>query len=89
MGDHDNQIIYNYFYEDQSLLKLLYFPKVDKILNEVLDKNYILQSSNAQNRIIDKYKIKKIKKITKLDLHGILTAGISVEKKFLRDFRIL
>ena len=76
-------------YEDQSLLKLLYFPKVDKILNEVLDKNYILQSSNAQNRIIDKYKIKKNKKITKLDLHGILTAGISVEKKFLRDFRIL
>mgnify|MGYP001157391974 FL=1 len=66
VGDHDNQIIYNYFNEDQSLLKLLYFPKVDKILNEVLDKNYILQSSNAQNRIIDKYKIKKNKKNYKI-----------------------
>ena len=51
VGDHDNQIIYNYFYEDQSLLKLLYFPKVDKILNEVLDKNYILQSSKIDKKI--------------------------------------
>ena len=27
VGDHDNQIIYNYFYEDQSLLKTFIFSK--------------------------------------------------------------
>ena len=66
VGDHDNQIIYNYFYEDKSLLKLIYFKKIDKILQEMLDKNYILQSSNAQNRIVNKYDIKKNKKNYKI-----------------------
>jgi len=59
VGDIDNQIIYNYFYDDLSLLSLLYFPLVDKILKNVLENHYILQSSNAQNRITNKYKIVK------------------------------
>ena len=51
VGHHDNQVMYNYFLEDKSLLKLIYFSKVDKILKKILEPNYVLQSSNAQNRI--------------------------------------
>ena len=47
-------------------MKLIYFKKIDKILQEMLDKNYILQSSNAQNRIVNKYDIKKNKKNYKI-----------------------
>ena len=31
IGHHDNQVMYNYFNEDISLLKLIYFPKIDLI----------------------------------------------------------
>ena len=60
VGHHDNQIMYNYFNEDKSLLKLIYFPKIDLILKHLLEPNYVLQSTNAQNRI--KGKINKKKK---------------------------
>mgnify|MGYP006101874675 CR=1 FL=1 len=32
IGHHDNQVMYNYFNEDKSLLKLIHFPKIDLIL---------------------------------------------------------
>ena len=37
IGHYDNQILYNYFKEDKSLLKLIYFPKMDLILKKILD----------------------------------------------------
>ena len=51
VGDEDNQIMYNYFFDDKSLLKLLYIPLVDQILKSVLDNNYVLSLGNAQNRV--------------------------------------
>ena len=54
MGHKSNQVMYNYFLEDKSLLDLIYIPKVDKILKKVLEPNYVLQSTNAQNRINNK-----------------------------------
>ena len=57
VGDVGNLAMYNYFYEDPSLLKLILISKVDKILKEVLDKDYVLQSSNAQNRILNHKKL--------------------------------
>ena len=60
IGHHDNQVMYNYFNEDKSLLKLIHFPKIDLILKHLLEPNYVLQSTNAQNRIKDKIS-KKIK----------------------------
>ena len=60
IGHHDNQVMYNYFNEDISLLKLIYFPKIDLILKKLLEPNYVLQSTNAQNRVKDKIN-KKIK----------------------------
>ena len=52
VGSSTNQLLYNYFYEDRSLVELIYNKKIDKILENVLDMDYVLQSSNAQNRIL-------------------------------------
>ena len=67
IGHKDNQVMYNYFLEDNFLLNLIYIPKVDKILKKILEPNYVLQSTNAQNRtkkkidsgtqLINEYKI--------------------------------
>lgn len=57
-GTDTNQVLYNYFYEDLSLLKLIYNKKIDKILSVLLDENYVLQSTNAQNRLINSIKSK-------------------------------
>jgi len=54
MGSHDNTVMYNYFVDDKSLLELIHIPKIHKILEKILEPNYVLQSSNAQNRIISK-----------------------------------
>ena len=53
VGDKESQVMYNYFYEDKSLLKLICFPQVDFILKNVLEPNYVLQSTNAQNRLVN------------------------------------
>ena len=50
--------MWNYFYEDKSLLKLIEIPKIDKLLKKLLDEDYVLQSSVAQNRIFIKNKRK-------------------------------
>ena len=60
IGHYDNQILYNYFKEDKSLLKLIYFPKMDLILKKILEPDYVLCSTSAQNRIKNKFD-KKIK----------------------------
>ena len=56
VGSTNNQCIYNFFYEDLNLMPLVYIKKIDKILEKLLDENYVLQSSNAQNRQIEKLK---------------------------------
>jgi hypothetical protein len=66
VGDEDNQIMYNYFFDDKSLLKLLYIPLVDQILKSVLDNNYVLSLGNAQNRVTNIYNIKRKKKNYKI-----------------------
>tara|TARA_B100000780_G_scaffold198692_1_gene140516 strand:- start:464 stop:1252 length:789 start_codon:yes stop_codon:yes gene_type:complete len=59
VGSVNNQCIYNFFYEDLKLMPLVYIKKIDSILSTLLEKNYVLQSSNAQNRLIEKLKINK------------------------------
>ena len=60
VGSDKNQVLYNYFYEDLSLLELIYQKKIDDILKKLLDEDYVLQASNAQNRILKKKIEKKI-----------------------------
>ena len=43
VGGDSNQVLWNYFYEDTSLLKLIELPKIDKILKKLLDQDYVLQ----------------------------------------------
>ena len=50
VGEEKNLILWNYFFDDKSLLGLLELPLVDKILKRILDPNYVLQSSVAQSR---------------------------------------
>tara|TARA_B100000965_G_scaffold182448_1_gene152262 strand:- start:286 stop:1059 length:774 start_codon:yes stop_codon:yes gene_type:complete len=66
VGSHDNQVMYNYFVDDKSLLELIYIPKIHKILEKILEPNYVLQCSSAQNRIISRIdkKINLKKKFT-------------------------
>ena len=64
VGSSNNQCIYNFFLEDTFLLKLIYIPIVDKIITKLIDKDYVLQSSNAQNTLIEK--ISKNKKHFKI-----------------------
>ena len=59
VGSSSNQLLYNYFYEDKSLLDLIYNEKIHQILEKVLDKDYVLQSTNAQNRVYKKTGPKK------------------------------
>ena len=54
VGSTNNQCVYNFFYENLNLMPLVYIKKIDKILEKLLDENYVLQSSNAQNRQIEK-----------------------------------
>ncbi len=63
VGHNDNQVLYNYFVEDRSLIQLIHIPKVDMILKKLLEPNYVMQSTNAQNRI--KGKINKNIKLKK------------------------
>ena len=58
VGGSDNQILWNYFFEDKSLLNLLEIPEIDKLLKKLLDEDYVLQSSVAQNRLLLKDKKK-------------------------------
>jgi len=55
-GSPLNQVMWNYFNEDSYLLKLIYNQRIDRILKKLLDENYVLQSSVAQNRLIKKNK---------------------------------
>ena len=64
VGSTNNQCIYNFFQENLDLMPLVYIKKIDKILEKLLDENYVLQSSNAQNRQIEK--IEKNKKNFKI-----------------------
>ena len=60
-GSELNQSLWNYFYEDISLLELIYIPAIDKILKKLLEDNYVLQSSIAQNRLLNKFNYSKVK----------------------------
>ena len=45
-----SQYVPNYFRHDLELLKFIYIPSVDKILKRILDEDYVLVGSNANNR---------------------------------------
>ena len=62
-------------------MPLVYIKKIDKILEKLLDENYVLQSSNAQNRQIEK--IEKNRKILKLEIIGIQTQDMLTTEESL------
>ena len=62
VGTENNQILWNYFFDDKSLLHLIKIPLVDKILKKILEPNYVLQSSVAQSRSFSRKKLKTKKK---------------------------
>ena len=83
VGHHDNQVMYNYFNEDKSLLKLIHFPKIDLILKHLLEPNYVLQSTNAQNRIKG-----KINKKTKLKKKYKIGSTWHTDSRYLNNKRL-
>ena len=83
VGHHDNQVMYSYFYEDKSLLSLIHLPKIDLILKKLLEPNYVLQSTTAQNRIKD-----KINKKTKLKKKYKIGSTWHTDSRYLNNKRI-
>ncbi len=85
IGSFNSQLIYNYFYENTNLLKLILIPKVDKILKKVLDEKYVMQSTNAQNRLINykkSFSKKKLKIGASWHTDSRYLAGKRLEKGF-------
>ena len=58
LGDKRTEVIFNFFYEDPSLLKLLSNKTIDKFMRQKLDKYYVLQVNSARNAIYSKKNIK-------------------------------
>ena len=56
IGSTNNQCLYNFFKEDLRLMPLVFIKKLDPILKKIIEKNYVLQSSNAQNRMVEEMK---------------------------------
>ena len=83
VGHHDSQVMYNYFVDDKTLLNLICKIKVDLILKKILEPNYVMQSSNAQNRI--KGKIDKKISLTKKYKLG---SKWHTDSRYLNDQRL-
>lgn len=88
VGDERNLILWNYFFDDKSLLELLELPLVDKILKQILDPNYVLQSSVAQSRSIFKKEL-KVKKKAKLGISWHTDSRYLNRKKISKGFSYL
>ena len=59
-GSNNNQVIYNYFYHDISLIKLVHNKYIDKIMKNLIDDNYVLISPSARNpRMVSDKKLSK------------------------------
>ena len=53
-GDARTEVIFDFFYEDPSLLKLISNKTIDKFMKKKLDKYYVLQVNSARNVIFSK-----------------------------------
>ena len=49
VGDKNVEVIFDFFYEDVSLLKLIANKTVDKFMTKVFDQNYVLHVNSARN----------------------------------------
>jgi len=54
LGDQRTEVIFNFFYEELSLLKLLSNSTIDKFMKKNLDNHYVLQANSARNTIFSK-----------------------------------
>ena len=50
IGNSDNQVLYNYFLEDTSLLKFVYNEQIFKLISKLLDADHVLTSTSARNK---------------------------------------
>ena len=54
MGDARTEVIFNFFYEDPSLLQLISNKTIDSFMKKKLDEYYVLQINSARNTIFSK-----------------------------------
>ena len=52
VGNNDNQVLYNYFIEDHSLLKFVYNENIFQIISILIDGDHVLTSTSARNKRI-------------------------------------
>ncbi len=58
IGDQRTEVIFNFFYEDPSLLRLISNKIIDKFMRNKLDKYYVLQVNSARNALFSKSNFK-------------------------------
>ena len=59
IGDGKIEVIFNFFHEDLSLLKLIANKTIDKFMKKVFDEHYVLSISSARNVLFSNQKKKK------------------------------
>lgn len=59
VGDRKIEVIFNFFYDDLSLLKLIANKTIDKFMKKLFDEHYVLSVSSARNVLSSKNKINK------------------------------
>lgn len=57
VGDASVECVFDFFYDDPSLLKLISNKTIDRFMKKKLDKYYVLQVNSARNAIFNKKKI--------------------------------
>lgn len=50
IGDEKNQVLYNFFYEELSLARVVTLSLIDTLMRDLIDDDYVLISSQAKNR---------------------------------------
>ena len=54
IGNSDNQVLYNYFIENDALLDFIYNENIFNIISKIIDEDYVLTSASARNKFFNK-----------------------------------
>jgi len=50
IGNSDNQVLYNYFIENDALLDFIYNENIFNIISKIIDEDYVLTTASARNK---------------------------------------
>jgi len=54
IGNNENQVLYNYFIENEELLSFVYNDNIFNIISKIIDEDHVLTSASARNKCLKK-----------------------------------